>query len=224
MRLSALSNLSIRAKLAVGFAGAFALVLGIGGFALTQIRMVNGVTKEMREVWLPKIQAVDRIRAMAEEHRLLATRRLHNTNFRHLAKISRDMENMRTAVARAIDTYERLLSSGSERDLIGVFRAGWEFYGETLKTVEEQLEGGELTRAHSLFDNRTIPSFEQATYRLELLKGAIEEHTKQAELNAQAAYDLAVSVLTPLTVLAALAAFGATWWTSHSVTCSLAPA
>jgi len=216
MHVRVLPDLSIRAKLTLGFAGAFGLVLCIGVLALSQIDTVNDVTKEMRNVWLPKIRAVDRLRATAGEHRVLATRRLHSTNFRHLARISREMAAVRVDIDREMGGF-RATFAGTERDLLEVFHGAWEFYRETLKQVEDRLEAGELIRAHALFEQRVMPAFEQAAYRLELLRGSLEERARQAELSAQGAHDLAVSLLAVLTLLAALAALAATWWVSRSI-------
>ena len=53
---------SIRTKLTLAFVVAFAMAAGVGFFGVVQLSAVNGVTQEIREVWLPKLQSLAMIR------------------------------------------------------------------------------------------------------------------------------------------------------------------
>src|SRR5688572_16076346 len=109
------SHLTIRTKLSLGYAAAFALVLAVGVFGVIQLYLVNQAMKEITEVWFPKIEILSSIKTAVSEHRLLATRRLQSTNFRHLAVVTKDMGAVREIVDRDTEAYARTAERGVER-------------------------------------------------------------------------------------------------------------
>ena len=86
------STATIRAKLALAFAAALALVVAAGLFGLLQLHSVNAVAREMREVWLPRIENLGKIQSKITEHRLLALRRKRSMSSEELAAIAQGMD------------------------------------------------------------------------------------------------------------------------------------
>jgi diguanylate cyclase (GGDEF)-like protein len=207
---------TIRAKLATGYAAAFALVAAVGVFGVVQLYRVNQVTREIREVWLPKIEALNKVKAALGEHRLLATRRVQATNFRHLAAIAKNMEIMRGIVDAETDAYVHASGPKAEAELLA-FRSAWGRYQATLKSVEQAIEAGELTQAYGQFEKASLPEFHQAVGDLDRLIAAAKDRSTDAENRAQAVYDLALRLTFAVSALAAVAACAATFWTSRNV-------
>ena len=208
---------TIRTKLSLGFAGAFALVVAVALFGVSQLHSVNHATRESREVWLPKIEALNRMKGAIGEHRLLATRQAQTTNFRHLAVIAKDMEAMRAIVEGEAEAYSLKAERGVERNVLSDFRSLWARYQDTLKSVEQRLEVGEITAASTEFETLSLPVFDQAAEQLALLNAVARQRSKGAEVHAQDAYDFALRLTLVVSCLAALAACAATLWAWRSV-------
>ena len=211
------SHLTIRTKLSLGFAAAFALVLAVGVFGVVQLYLVNLAMKEITEVWFPKIEILNSIKTAVGEHRLLATRRLQSTNFRHLAVVTKDMGAVLEIVERETEAYARTVERGVERRTLSDFRSLWTGYQASLTQVEQRLEFGEIVGALSQFEEISLAAFNQATEKLDLLIDVAKKENIAAEARAGAAFDFALGLTTGAGILAALAAWAASGWTSRNM-------
>ena len=208
---------TMRGKLAAAFGAALALVVAVGLFGLFQLHSVNSVTRDLREVWLPKIEALNKIQSKITEHRLLATRRIQTTNFRELAPIARNLDAAQTALKSAEDTYSRSVASEIERSLFVQYGAQWQTYETTFASVLQRLEAGEISAGLQEFNKTTLLAFDAAAEKLERLVAFSKERTSAAATRAQRVYRVAVEWTLAVIVLAALAAAGAMVWTSRMV-------
>lgn len=209
---------TIRTKLSLAFASAFGLVIVVGIFGVTRLHSVNTVAKEISEIWLPKIENLNRIRSAVAEHRLLAARRIQTSNFRHVAAITKSMEAMRIAVVYEAQAYERVAELGVEHPTLMDFRLSWSKYQDTYAVVLQRLEVGEVTSAFEQFETAALPAFDQAIDKLDRLTALAKQSSRDAEARAQDTYNFALLLTAGLGVLAAIAAWAATLWTSRNVT------
>jgi diguanylate cyclase (GGDEF)-like protein len=218
MATSPAPHATIRTKLSLAFATAFALVVVVGVFGVTQLHSVNSVTQEIREIWLPKIENLNRIRAAVAEHRLLAVRRIQTTNFRHVAAIAKSMEAMRATVSYEAQAYERTAEADAEYPALSQFRMLWSKYQDAYGTVLQRLEIGEVTPAFDHFETAALPAFDQAISKLDYLLAQARQGGTSAEARAQETYNFALGLTIGVSLLAALAAWAATVWTSRNIT------
>jgi len=219
--MSASGSTSIRIKLAVAFGTALALIVAVGLVGLMELQSVNSVTKEFKEVWLPRIEILGEIKRWTAEHRLLATRRTQTTNFRHLAAIAQGMDEATKHLRAAEQSYVRSEVSVSERQLLSEFLALWKDYEETLLLVSQRLEGGEISLAFQEFNSVSLTAFDRATAKLDELIGVSKVRSAIAAVRAQEVYDLAILLTIAVIVTAALFAGGAIFWASHRVSAPL---
>jgi len=212
-----LPSATIRTKLLLGYAGAFALVVASGVAGVVQLHRVNEVAKEMRSVLMPRIEALYRIKAAVGEHRLLAERRIQSTNFRHQAAVGREMEAMRATVDAGVADYARSANGPAQTSVLADFGRAWTEYRETLAEIERQLEVGELRRASALFESVSLPAFARATGYLDRLIAFAKQASRDAEERGQALYRSALGVTMAASGLAALLAWAATAWTGRNI-------
>jgi diguanylate cyclase (GGDEF)-like protein len=211
------SRVTIHTKLTVGFAGAFVLVVAVTAFGASQLRSIHQVTKESQEIWLPRIEALSKMKSALGEHRLLATRQTQTTNFRHLATIAKDMEAMRAIVDGEAANYAIAAARGGESEVLSDFRDVWKQYRDSLKAVEQRLEVGELTAASTEFETVSLPLFVRATENLDLLNAVAAQRSRVTEGRAKQAYDVAFRLTLIVSLLAAMLVCAAILWTSRSV-------
>jgi methyl-accepting chemotaxis protein len=208
---------TIRTKLALGYAAAFVLIVAVALFGVSQLHSVYNATRESREVWVPKFQGLNKLKSAIGEHRLLASRRAETTNFRHLAAIAKEMEAVRTIVDVEVDKYARSTERGVERDVLLDFRNLWNRYRDSLTTVEQRLEIGDITAASTELENVSLPLHDRAAKQLDLLTTLAAQRSKGAERKAQAGYEFALLLTGVVSLIAAALAVTATLWTSRYV-------
>jgi diguanylate cyclase (GGDEF)-like protein len=208
---------TIRTKLALGYAAAFVLIVAVALFGVSQLHSVYNATRESREVWVPKFQGLNKLKSAIGEHRLLASRRAETTNFRHLAAIAKEMEAVRTIVDVEVDKYARSTERGVERDVLLDFRNLWNRYRDSLTTVEQRLEIGDITAASTELENVSLPLHDRAAKQLDLLTTLAAQRSKGAERKAQAGYEFALLLTVVVSLIAAALAVTATLWTSRYV-------
>jgi hypothetical protein len=179
---------SIRTKLTAAVGLALVFVIAVGLFGLLQLRAVNEVTREIREVRLPQIQTLALIKRLASEHKLLATRRTQTTNFHQLAAISSGMAETQKGLAAAADSYANSTDDPDERDLFEQFRALWSDYQAALEAVLQQLEVGQLSRADYAFRTSALANAESAIENLDRLVALSKQKSQNAAGRADRVY------------------------------------
>ena len=212
------SNSSIRTKLSIAFGTALALIVAVGFFGLVQLRTLDTVAHEFRDVWLPRLENLGDIKRAATEHRMLATRRIQTTNFHHLAAIIRGTDAATKALGTAEGIYLRSQISAQERRAFLEFRSHWNDYVETLGRVYQRLEGGELSSAFQEFNIVSVTAFDRAMERLDDLIGLSKVQSAAASIRAQEAYELALYLTIGALIVASVLAVLAIAWISRYVT------
>jgi hypothetical protein len=212
---------SISGKLTVALGSALILAIAVGLLGLQQLRAVNGVTKEIREVRLPQLETLAQIKRLDSEHRLLAIRRTQTTNFRELATIGANMEVIESALAKVEQIYLESAEMSEERRLFSDFRTLWSDYRFSANAVLKQLEVGELSAAHHELVTTSLPLYDQAVANLDRLISMLKDMSRAAAAEAQEVYRRAILLTTAAIVLAALFTFAAILWTSRNISLPL---
>ena len=185
------SRATVHAKLSLGFAVAFALVVAVGVFGLVQLNSVNNTSKDLWEGWLPKIEALHRIRSALIEHRVLATRRTQTTNLRHVPDIRQAMTTAQAAVLVEARSYQTWSAHPDERLEFLQFLALWDAYQASFEAVMPRLEVGEFEAARAEFETVTVTVFERAVVRLDSLMAFTKGRINAAAAGADEGVDLA---------------------------------
>jgi diguanylate cyclase (GGDEF)-like protein len=214
---NAADRVSIRAKLAAAFGLVFAVVVALGLLGLVQLHAVNGATQDVREIRLPQIETLQLIKRLTHEHRLLATRQTQTTNFHQLAATSSGMEKTEDALREAERSYVSSTEGVQEQVMFAVFRSHWSEYLSTLRTVQDQLEAGDLSGASRGFTVTALKSFESANEMLDRLIALSKTKAQSAAHEAQQVLQRAFWLTAGGILLAATCVLGAIYWVSRSV-------
>src|SRR5262245_15579136 len=158
-----LANTTLRTKVSFGLGIAVAVVTAVGLFGLLQLHAVNAVTREIREVWAPRIEAIDDIKRSISEHRLLASRRIRTVNAGDLEAIDRSAEVAVQDLGSALWAYRRLNRIAAEQEALDAFLAHWNEYHDTYRDLFPKLEIGEFSVALNTFRTVSQPAFEAAS-------------------------------------------------------------
>ncbi|WP_408015089.1 MCP four helix bundle domain-containing protein [Roseomonas harenae] len=64
----------MRGKLLAAFGLIFVLILGLGGMSAAQLQFINGNTRDLRDNWMPSIQALGELKLLVSRERTRAAR------------------------------------------------------------------------------------------------------------------------------------------------------
>jgi diguanylate cyclase (GGDEF)-like protein len=216
-----LLNASIRTKLYLSLGAALALIVVVGLFGVGELQKVNNATKEIRDLWLPKVGVLDDLKRAVAEHRVLASYRMQITNFRQIAATERRLADVREQIGAAERSLQRLIETPDERDLFGRYEKLRNEYETIFAASLRRLEIGEVSAAQVDFDKSALPGGVAAENHLDGLLDLIKLQMATASSRADGAYRHALVISTAAISIGALLAAGVIGWTSRHVTTPL---
>jgi len=210
-----LRDLSIRAKLSIGFGLSVALIFAIGAIALVQLWGLNALASQVTDNWLPEMSLLSQMRRDVAEHQLLAVRRPNVTNFRQIADDAASLhaleDNLDTLVARFVAQVD----DQAETILIGRFRTGWSAYLRSFEAAVARMEAGDPEAAKKEFTSATALVANVAKTLDELIeKQAHEGAVSAAAVRAVFALSLGL-ILAVLAFSVVSVGFGIHWISSN---------
>src|SRR4051812_40171568 len=87
-----MKNVSIRTKLLIAFSALFLLIVSQGAFSINRLAVVNGLSTEMEDNWLPSTRDVGAISTLAARFRIAEARHILSTTDEDMSGAERDME------------------------------------------------------------------------------------------------------------------------------------
>lgn len=192
---------------------AIALITAVGLSGILQLGAIYAVTKEISDDWLPRYQLLDRITGAADMHRLLNQRQFETSNFRHLAEISRNVEQNADIIASGLTSLEHQLASEPRYvERIQEFRIEWQRYLDAAVTATAASEVGQVQRAVAIFRDTVDPAFATARATLSNLTAGMKSELTHFKDEAAATFRTAIAVvLMCMTLAIAATAIGSHW-------------
>src|SRR5574343_470848 len=220
-KMTWLRQLTIGRRLGTAFLFVLALLCAVAALGAWQLRTVNGQARDLGDNWLPSVQALGELRAIANAARRSSIQHvLEDSAEQKRAQRERRDQITGQAWPAALARYEKLVSSDQERRLLeGVLR-DWKAYTEAdqllLAASDEGEPGMVAARALAIGDtaNRFDAVAKGLTQGVELnARGAAE-----ARDSAQATFERSLAVLAVLAALALAAGSALAWSITRSIT------
>lgn len=138
-----LGNLRIGARLRVGFGVALLLLLLTGGLAVLQVSRIYGGTQDIAENWLPSVQSLGEIRALANGVRRASLRSILESDARQKQDQRTQHDAALSSLSTAMADYEKLVSSHEEQQIVDNMKKAWTTYLGSDKSLLELSESGD---------------------------------------------------------------------------------
>ncbi|MGY6162063.1 methyl-accepting chemotaxis protein [Paraburkholderia strydomiana] len=199
-----LGNLRIGARLRVGFGVALLLLLLTGGLAVLQVSRIYGGTQDIAENWLPSVQSLGEIRALANGVRRASLRSILESDTRQKQDQRTQHDAALSSLSTAMADYEKLVSSHEEQQIVDNMKKAWTTYLGSDKSLLELSESGDAGFAAA----RTLATGESARQFTDALQW-IEQGVKLNRAGAAAASTEAASNYRSTVVLTATLACAA---------------
>src|SRR5574343_490197 len=220
-KMTWLSQLTIGRRLGTAFLLVIALLCAVAALGAWQLRTVNGQARDLGDNWLPSVQALGELRAIANAARRSSIQHvLEDSAEQKRAQRERRDQITGQAWPAALARYEKLVSSDQERRLLQSVLRDWKAYTEAdqllLAASDEGEPGMVAARALAIGDtaNRFDAVAKGLTQGVELnARGAAE-----ARDSAQATFERSLAVLAVLAALALAAGSALAWSITRSIT------
>ncbi len=115
--------MTLKMKLAAGFAAILLLTACLGVFGITQMNAINNKSTEISENWMPSIDAIHRINTAASDLRALEYAHVASTDPAYMSGAETKMAQVLKEMAATRAKYEKLISSPEEKAMYDDFSA-----------------------------------------------------------------------------------------------------
>jgi methyl-accepting chemotaxis protein len=210
-----LRSLSIRGKLLAAFGLIFVLILGLGGMSAAQLHLINGNTRDLRDHWMPSIQALGELKLLFSRERTRAARVMGTSDPAQRRAALADYEQARPLMEAASRRYERLISSPEERTLFERIRAEYRSYSDHVAPLLAAPVGDAAAMAN--FNGESVRLFRAALETLDAASALNDAGGAQAAQAAEASYSRALWLTLGTLILAALLCGISVVWLARSV-------
>lgn len=180
-------NLRVATRINVGFAALVMLLVAVGAGSLRQMQGMHGSSAEVEGNWLPSIIAIS--------HLDQATWQIRASTLRALASFdtttAAELDNEKSELARAGDTYRGYISSPEEQPLHNRFDADLRNYLSLQNPIIEHLSANQLADAEQLVNQKLNEQGHLMNTDLAALTKLNEDGAKNAAPASSSAYQRA---------------------------------
>jgi methyl-accepting chemotaxis protein len=202
-------GLSIRSLL-IGLFSLLALTVGGEGLlAISKIAAVNASVIDIATNWMPSIDTVRRMNAIAEQYRVYQARHV-------MSQAADEMEKQEGVIAKTAETfeaarkkYEAMIASDEERKVFESFGAHWAAYQHSVPQLLKLSRANNKTEASALYLGELSHKFTDIRTDLAKLAEISEKGAKDATDAAAANYSAARTITLATLGLGLLIAIGA---------------
>ncbi len=113
--------MTLKMKLAAGFAAVLLLTAFLGAFAIFKLSAVNDKTVDITSNWLPSVDVINRINTATSDLRVLEYRHVVSTDPEEIKAREADMSKLLGQIRDLRGKYEPMINSEQERQLYKTF-------------------------------------------------------------------------------------------------------
>src|SRR5689334_17182518 len=117
-----MKNVSIRTKLLIAFSTLFLLIVSQGAFSINRLALINGLSTEMEENWLPSTRLVGAMNTGAARFRVAEARHILANTDEDMSSAEHDMDVRLMELKRIEAQYEPLATTTIEQNTLQEYR------------------------------------------------------------------------------------------------------
>ena len=206
-----MKNVSIRTKLLIAFSALFLLIVAQAAFAINRLAVINGLSTEMEENWLPSTRYIGAINTAATRFRVAEARHILSTTDDDMNGAEHDMDVRLFELKRIEAQYEPIATSATEQSGLQQYRSHWADYLRLNKDVVALSSKNQNQEATATFRGTSRAAFEMVTADLERLIQINIDGGITASKEGDIIYDTATTLLIAIGIGGGLFAALACW-------------
>lgn len=206
-----LRRLDIGRRAGLIFALLALLLLGLGGFALLQMKHMDGTSDSIRENWMPSVGVVERLSSTAGRIRALTLRSILLTDATARDNSLRSVDELVASMPALLQQYRDTFSSEEEMVAFVPFEKAWSTYIELQQRIASAARNDQYDEALQLVNGPLADYANEVAATLTTLAKFNIDGALQATVVSENAYNLAtrsviITLVASLLVMALLAA------------------
>lgn len=206
-----LRRLKIAPRMLTSFAVLLLLVLGLGGFSLTQLSTIREEGLEIENDSLPGIAMGDDIALAFANTRYEVMKMLSTRGSQQLALAHDELIQRESLFAKAINAYLPLISSDVERGLIDGLNKSYQDYSRHAEQVYQLITNGQEDTGREMAWTEMAAIAKTMSTQLEQLGQLNNDSEKDSSISATAAYQRSKLVTWITMALSALITLVLAW-------------
>lgn len=206
-----LRRLDIGRRAGLIFALLALLLLGLGGFALLQMKHMDGTSDSIRENWMPSVGVVERLSSTAGRIRALTLRSILLTDATARDNSLRSVDELVASMPALLQQYRDTFSNEEEMVAFVPFDKAWSTYIELQQRIASAARNDQYDEALQLVNGPLADYANEVAATLTTLAKFNIDGALQATVVSENAYNLAtrsviITLVASLLVMALLAA------------------
>jgi methyl-accepting chemotaxis protein len=201
-------NISVSTKIIAALGATLLVTCLVGIFALLQLRAVNGAAAEIRNNWLPSLQALAQLDQKAEAIRSAE-------GVLTMARTDKDAEGTRQTrdtyikqLQAARQSYEPHVSPGTERQLADTLYAKIDDYFSSSAKIDDMMKAQQRDEAQAYFSVTLRDKFRDFRTAVDADLNYNADQGKRAAADSEAIYDSAFTLILIVLAVAVVVALG----------------
>ena len=162
--------MTIRARILIGFAVAFAACLALGLFSLQQTRQLNAVVAKFGSQWLPHVTVLGDLRAVITDHRRYVLRHALTADPKIMTELEGQLANSTELVDRWFEGAGGSFNSDQQRGLLAAAKLAWRDYQAASGPALALARAGNRTEATAALEGPSHEAYRKLIDRLNTMR------------------------------------------------------
>lgn len=188
-------RVTIKKRIGIAFVLLVAIIVAVGIYSNTTLKMVNDQSTIIAGTWIPKIQYSEEVNTMTSDFRIL--------EYEHIISISKEVMDRKEAemteknkkIQECLNEYEKSIYNEEDKELFNTVKTEWQKYLELNKnmlTLSRQLK---TTEAMQIMNDQSKQAFDTASEAALKLVKFNEEKAKKSSEDGDRTYAYAKNIL-----------------------------
>jgi methyl-accepting chemotaxis protein len=201
-------HLRVQAKVLTAVGLVVALTATLAVISIVSLRSLNDRTVEITSNWMPSIKVVEEMNTTTSDYRVAEYRHVTSLTPQTVQASEQQLSTQADLLAKERKVYEPLISSPHERDLYNQFSSQWDQYEAIHQQILAHSQKHETNVALALVQGRSETLFEEVSGTLIKLVELNVAGGQAAKQQAASSYNSARTLVTTMSILAALIGIG----------------
>lgn len=195
---------TIKARLFLGFGIITIILAGMGFFSLNALGQFNKETVNIGENYLPSVDYAHTLNTGLADFRVSELRHVIAQTPEELDQLEEWMNNYESSIKQSIASYNDVISSSVDRELINSIASEWDIYKQINQQIITASRSGNSEAAMSLIRNESRAEYDKIS---DLAQKLVEFNTEGADGSVKTAAQVYSNTRTILLIIIVISVF-----------------
>lgn len=199
--MNLVGDLKVKKKMLLLVGTLICSILLVGAIAMLGAGFMNQKTTDLAETWMPSALLANEMDTMTSNYRLMQYGYLTSTTEEQMNDFYTEMENISGQISETSASYESILISDEDKQLLEAVRASWEEYKELSAQVIELSSAGQDDEAAALMVGECKTVYDEFGDNIEALVQFNEKGASSSSTIAERTYIFVIGMMIAILVI-----------------------